>query len=47
MCGMKYVIHHQTSMVELFKFGNGLVISFHTFLGMWLFIRAGIKVEPC
>ena len=29
------------------KFGNGLVISSHTFLGMWLLIHAGIKVTPC
>ena len=28
-------------------FGNGLVISSHTLLGMWLLIHAGIEVNLC
>ena len=30
-CGMKLLIHSQTSMVQPLKFGNGYVISSHTF----------------
>ena len=33
-------------MVAPLKFGNGYVISSHPLLGMWLFIHAGIKVNP-
>ena len=29
------------------EFGNGLEISFHTLLGIWLLIHAEIKVNPC
>ena len=46
MCGMKLLIHSQTSTVEPLKFENGLVISSCTFLYMWLLIHAGIKVKP-
>ena len=38
------IIHHvlcQISTVQPLTFGNGQVISFHTFLGMWLLIQAG------
>ena len=31
-------------MVQLLKFGDGLVISPHTLLYMWLTINAGIKL---
>ena len=31
---------------QFLKFGNGWVISAHTFLGMWLLLHAGIKVNP-
>ena len=33
-------------MVQPLKFMKGLVISFHTLLGMLLLIHAGIKVKP-
>ena len=33
--------------VALLKFGNGQVISSHSLQDMWLFIHAGIKVNPC
>ena len=29
------------------KFRNGKIISSHSLLGVWLLIRAGIKVKPC
>ena len=38
---------HQTSTVQLLTFANGLVISSHTLLSMWLLNHAGIKVNPC
>ena len=47
MCGMKSIIHSQTSTVEPFEIGNGEIISFHTFLSMRLLIHAGIKFIPC
>ena len=46
-CGMKLLIHSQTSTVKPLKFGNGYVISSHILLGMWLIIHNGIKVNPC
>ena len=45
-CGIKLLIHSQTSTVQPLKFGNGKVISSHTLLCMWLLIHAGIKVNP-
>ena len=42
---MKLLIHSQTSMVQLLKFGNGQVISSHTLQGMWLIIH-GSKHGP-
>ena len=33
-------------MVQPLEFGNGYVISSHTLLCMWLFIHAGVKVNP-
>ena len=44
---MKLLIRSQTSMVVPLKFGNGWAISFHTLLGKWLLIHAGIKVNSC
>ena len=41
MCGMKLLIHSQTSTVQPLKFGNGWAISSHILLGMWLLIHAG------
>ena len=41
---MKLLIHSQTSTAVLPKFGNVNVISYHTLLGLWLLIHAGIKV---
>ena len=43
---MKLLIHPQTSTTQPVKVGNGLAISFHTFLGSWLLIPDGIKVDP-
>ena len=43
---MKLLIHSQTSTVVSFKFGNGLVVSSHTLLDIWLLIHSGIKVNP-
>ena len=37
----------QTSKVQPLKFENGLVISSHILLSVWLLIRAGIKVNLC
>ena len=37
----------QPSKVAPFMFGDGYVISSHTLLGVWLFIRVGIYVNPC
>ena len=45
MRGVKLLIHSQTSMVQLLKFGNGEVISSQTLLGMWLLIHDVIKVN--
>ena len=42
MCGMKLLSHSQTSAAPL-KFGNGLVISSHNLLDMWLQIHAGLS----
>ena len=36
ICGMKLLIHFQTSTVQPLKFGNGVIL-----------ILAGIKVKPC
>ena len=44
-CGLKLLIHSQTSTIAPLKFGNGKVISSHTLLGMWLFIRVRIKLN--
>ena len=44
-CGMKFLIHSQTSMAEPLKFGNGLMISSHSFLGLRLLIHYGIKIN--
>ena len=41
----KLLIHSQTSMAQPLKFGNGKVISSHTFLGMWLLIHLGIELN--
>ena len=43
MCGMKLLIHSQTSTVQPLKFGDGYVISVPIFLGMRLFIHVGFK----
>ena len=45
-CGMKLLIHSQTSTVRPLKFVNGYVMSPHILLDMRLFIHAGIKVNP-
>ena len=42
---MKLLIHSQTSTVAPLKFENGWIISSHTFLGMWLLIHFGIKLN--
>ena len=39
-CGIKSLNRSKTSMVQLFKFGDGLAISSHTFLHMWLLMHA-------
>ena len=46
-CGMKLLIHSQTSTAQPLKFGNGWVISSHILLGMNLLIHSGIKSKPC
>ena len=46
-CELKWLIHSQTSSVQPYKFWNGLIISSHTLLGNWLFIRVGIQFKPC
>ena len=43
MCGMKLLIHSQTSTVQPLMFGNGSVSSSHTLLGMWLLNHAGLQ----
>ena len=45
-CGMKILIHSQTSTVQLLKFWNGYLISSHNLLDMWLLIDTGIKINP-
>ena len=45
VCGMKLLIHSQAATVQMLKFGDGWVISFHNLLGMWLLINAGIKIN--
>ena len=46
-CGGKLLIHSQTSTVQPLKFGNGLVISSHTLLGMWLlFLSYDVSLRP-
>ena len=37
----------QTETVQSMKFGNKSLISSHIFLGMWLFMHAGIKNKTC
>ena len=44
---VKLLIHSQTPTVQPLKFGNGLVISSHTFSDMWLLIQAEIKAKTC
>ena len=44
-CGMKLLIHSQTSTVQPLKFVNGYVIASQSLLGMCLIIYAGIKVS--
>ena len=46
-CGMKSLIHCQTSTVLPWKFGNGYMISSHTLRGLWSLIDNGIKIDPC
>ena len=46
-CGVKLLIHSQTSTVQPMNLRNGLVISFHTVLSKWALIHAGIKVNLC
>ena len=46
-CGMKLLIHSQTSTVAPLKFGIGHVISSYILWWMWLFIHAGNKVNLC
>ena len=40
-------IQPQTSTMQPLKYENGLVISSHTLLLMWLLIHVRIKVNPC
>ena len=40
MCGMKLLIHSQTSTVPPLRFGNGYVISSGTLQAIWLLIHA-------
>ena len=40
-----YTFPNFKGRTAVLKFGNGLVISSHTLLGMWLLIHAGIKFE--
>ena len=47
MCGMKLLIHFQTSTVQSLKFVTGKVISPYTLLGIWVHIHARIEVKPC
>ena len=47
VCGLKLLIHSETSTVQPLKFGNGSVISSNTLPGIWLLIHAGIKDNPC
>ena len=44
--GLKLLIQSQTSTAPL-KVGNGEIISSHAIKLKWLFIHAGIKVDPC
>ena len=39
ICEMKFLIHSQTSMVQLVKLGDGYMISSHTLLWIWLHIH--------
>ena len=39
-------IHSQISTVKPLKIRNVYAISSNTLLGMWLFIHAGIEVNP-
>ena len=43
----KQLIHHKVWGEITYPFPNRWVIPSHTFLGMWLLIHAGIKVDPC
>ena len=45
-CGMKLLIHSQTSTVAALKFRSESVILSHTLLRMWLFIHVWIRVRP-
>ena len=40
---MKLLIPFQTSTAASLKFENGLIITYHIWLGMWLFSHAGVK----
>ena len=46
-CGMELFIRPQPSTVLPLKHGNGQVLSYHALLGVWLLIRAVIKVNTC
>ena len=41
------IFHSQTSTARPLKFGYELVISSHTWVGVWLLIHAGIKIDTC
>ena len=47
MCGMKLLIHFQTSTVDPLKFRHGWVNSSHTLAVILLLIHGGIKGKPC
>ena len=42
MCGMKLLLHSQTSTVEPLRFGDGYMILSQIWLSMWLYIQAEI-----
>ena len=44
---MKSFIHSQISILQPLKFGNGVVIKSHNFLGKWLLTHVVIEVNPC
>ena len=45
-CGIKLLNHSQTSTMQPLKFGNGLITSSHTLLGMWFLFHVKLHCVP-